>query len=191
MRATVSLGIYALLLLCAGAVLGQGLPLQARVERAVSRDLGIRVKDPNPTFALQFLASEVRVPEHASLRVAAMHSAGGRGTWLLRMECGSLRECLPFEVVLRGRKPLAEAVEGTHPTTASIVPPSRVDVGVPLVRAGQRVQLAESISGMHLSVPAVCLQGGSLGQRIRVRNVASRKVVLARVRAVGQVVVED
>ena len=44
---------------------------------------------------------------------------------------------------------------------------------------------------MHLSAPAICLQAGGMGQKIRVRNVSSGRVVLARVRTAGMVTVED
>jgi hypothetical protein len=61
----------------------------------------------------------------------------------------------------------------------------------PLVRAGQRVRVGEEISGMHLSASGMCLQAGGMGQTIRVRNVASGRVLLARVLGAGSVVVEE
>jgi hypothetical protein len=188
MRSVTSLLLSALLL-CAGQGLGQSVGLQAQVARAVAYDLGINAQDSSPQFGVQILGSEVRVPEPARLHVATLHAVAGAHTWLLRMECSSRVECMPFEVVLRGRGQHHASFLNLH--TRSSSPPSGSRIAAPMVRAGQRVQLAEDVSGMHLSAPAVCLQAGSLGQRIRVRNVSSGRVVLARVGGAGQVVVED
>lgn len=189
MRAMVSLVVGALLVLCAGQGTGQETHLRAQVATAVARDLSVSVPGSSAPVGMQVLGAQVRVPEQASLRVAAVHAVPGANTWLLRMECGSRRECLPFEVALRGRNRDAAAGVGSGSTPSYPVGDNRI--GAPLVRAGQRVQLAEEVSGMYLSTAAVCLEAGSLGQRIRVRNVASRRIVLARVRAAGQVMVED
>jgi hypothetical protein len=189
MRIIASLGMGALLLLGTGRAPGQSVQLQAQVARAITRDLGISLQEKSARLAVQILGAEVRVPSEARLHVAAVHAVAGGDTWLLRMACGSREECLPFEVMLRGRTQIAVAGAGVG--RASALPILSSPAGPPLVRAGERVMLAEEVSGMRLSAPAVCLQAGSAGQRIRVRNVSSRRVVLARVRAAGQVVVEE
>ncbi len=189
MRAMISLAVGALLLLCPAEGMGQETQLRAQVARAVARDLSISLSGSSAQLGMQVLGPQVRVPEQASLRVAAVHSVPAANTWLVRMECGSRRECLPFEVVLRGRTLDAAAGIGSRSAPSYPAPDSRIDA--PLVQAGQRVQLAEDVSGMHLSTAAICLEAGSLGQRIRVRNVSSRRIVLARVRAAGQLMVEE
>jgi hypothetical protein len=189
MRTITSLLLSALVL-CAGDGLAQTVGLQVRVARAVAHDLGIDIQDSSTHFGMQILGSEVQLPEQARLHVAAVHAVPGSAAWLLRLECGSRLECLPFEVVLRARGQEPSGLPSAPRRSSSAVLGNNL-AAAPLVRAGQRVQLAEEVSGMRLSAPAVCLEAGSMGQRIRVRNVSSGRVVLARVRAAGQVAVED
>lgn len=162
--------------------------LLARLEHTIVRDLGWKTPEPAAQLRLQVLAPGLRLPGEARLHVAAVHPAGGANTWLLRMECSTRVECLPFEVVLQTHRSENSSI-GT--ASAHSLPDSGNPLQAPMVRAGQRVQLAEQIPGMRLSAPAICLQAGSIGQRIRVRNASSGRVVLARVRAAGKVAVED
>ncbi len=176
-------------LLCSRNISAQtaGPALQSRVERVIVRELGWNMSDPALQPRLQVLAPELRLPAEARLHVAAVHPCAGAGTWLLRLECSRRVECLPFEVRLQMRGQDNRSIPGA--ATDSLAEPGN-SLAPPVVRAGQRVLLSEEASGMHLSAPAICLQAGRLGQRIRVRNVASGRVVLARVGADG-VTVED
>lgn len=187
MRTVTSLLLSAIVL-CVGEGLAQTVGLQAQVARAVARDVGIDTQASSTHFGVQILGAELRVPEQARLHVATVHAVAGAGTWLLRLECSSRLECLPFEVVLRTRGQDSVLLADSPARSSSQVSDNRPVP--PVVRAGQRVQMAEEVSGMRLSAPAVCLEAGSMGQRIRVRNMSSGRVVLARVRAPGQVAVE-
>ena len=175
--------------LCGRHVLAQvaDTSLRSRVERTIARELGWKMPQSGMQLRLRVLAPELQLPEQARLHVAAVHAAGGAGTWLLRLECSRRVECLPFEVRLQMRGQDNRSIPGA--ATDSLAEPGN-SLAPPVVRAGQRVLLSEEASGMHLSAPAICLQAGRLGQRIRVRNVASGRVVLARVGADG-VTVED
>ena len=164
-----------------------GAALQSQVEHTIVRELGWKSHDPDTQLRIQILAPEVRLPDTARLHVAAVHPFGAAGTWLLRMECGRRVECVPFEVRLQMRGGDGSPVGVGSPHAAR----DGDSLSPPLVRAGQRVQLSEETSAMHLSAPAICLQAGGMGQKIRVRNVSSGRVVLARVRAAGMVTVED
>jgi Chaperone for flagella basal body P-ring formation len=188
MRVTARL-IVALQLLSGGVGLAQTEQpqLQSRVARAVARDLRIDVGDEAARLRIQVLASALQLPAQARIHVAAVHAVPGGNEWFLRMECGSRIECLPFEVALLARS------AGELPASLSTQVPHAPGDGLaaPTVRAGQRVQLAEEVSGMRLSALGICLQAGGIGQKIRVRNLASGRVVLGRVRAAGRVAVED
>lgn len=177
------------LLLSAGQGLAQTAGLKSHVGRAVARDLGIETEGSSAYFGVRILGSEVRVAEQSGLHVAAVHAVPEANLWLLRMECSSRPACLPFEVLLRARGQATANLPDTRTKPGSLDPGVRL--ATPLVRAGQRVELAEEGSGMRLSAPVVCLEAGRMGQRIRVRNVSSGRVVVARVRAAGQVTVEE
>jgi len=160
-----------------------GTALDARVERTLVRDLGVILQTSQE---LRVLPSGLRLPDHIYLRVGGVHAAAAQAnTWLVRLECESRVECVPFEVLLRMRTGHSPAFALPAPAT------DRAALSSSVVRPGQRVQLAEEISGIHLIASGICLQAGSLGQRIRVRNVATGRVVLARVRSSGAVAVED
>ncbi len=162
---------------------------EARVIQAIARDLGIDMHEPVSRWRIELPASALRIPDAARLFVAGVHAVPAAKAWLLRLECGSRVECLPFEVVLRVPGAASGAQFVPQESKRSATPADKLTT--PLVRSGQKVRLAEELSGMRLSAPAVCLQAGSLGQKIRVRNVSSGRVVLARVRAAGQVAVEQ
>ena len=50
-----------------------------------------------------------------------------------------------------------------------------------LARSGDHVQLVEELAGLRLQVKVVCLQSGALGERIRVQNPATHRVLLATI----------
>jgi len=163
--------------------------LQSRVEAAVFRDLGLEALGADSSLTARVLSSGVQVPDEAQLRVAAVHKASAANDWLLRLECDSRRSCLPFEVLLRSSAASELRILNEH---AGIGPPVvEPKLSMAVVSAGDRVQLTREMSGMRLTAPGVCLQRGSLGQRIRVRNTATGRVVFARVLAPGRARVEE
>jgi hypothetical protein len=179
------------LVLCSGLAMAQSTQpvTETRVAQAIARDLGAHTQDAMAQARIEILASALRMPQGAQLHVAAVHAFAGAKTWLLRLECGSRLECLPFEVALRLRG--SDNGAGLALRHGSMLSTPLAQLSAPVVRSGEKVRLAEEVSGMRLSAPAVCLQSGSIGQKIRVRNVSSGRVVLARVRGAGRVAVEQ
>jgi len=153
----------------------------------VARDLGLEA-DVARGLHLQLLTPGLSLSHDVRLRVADVRSGGTPDLWLLRMECGSRSDCMPFEVALRYRP---AAPGGPLVRSQQKQPSAATEAHAPLVKPGQKVRLAEEVSGMRLSAPGICLQAGSLGQRIRVRNAASGRVVLARVSGSSNVMVEQ
>ena len=60
----------------------------------------------------------------------------------------------------------------------------------PLARSGDRMLLVEQRPGMRLQARVVCLESGALGDAIRVRNLATHRVLLATVAGKDEVRVE-
>lgn len=139
---------------------------------------------------LQLLRPPVTRPGTVHLRVVSIKAAG-EGVWFLRLDCDSRRDCLPFYVLLRwsaiDAAILARAGVESDAGQQTVVAASDRRPSAPLQRSGDRVDMIEELSGMHLRTHAVCLQSGSLGDRIRVRNLSTHRVVLATV-AGGQLV---
>jgi len=159
--------------------------LHDKVLAAVMRDLHFGLALGQDASRLQILDPLLSLPSGAELRVASVRAGYARGSWLLRMDCSSRRDCLPFHVLLRapfGSDNVAEAGQDSTPeqmqsgwrgTNSRHRPP--------LAHSGDRVLLVEERSGLRIKVPAVCLQPGALGDQIRVRNLASKRVLLATV----------
>lgn len=59
------------------------------------------------------------------------------------------------------------------------------------VQRGERVRLMSNIGGLEISVTAEALEPGTIGQRIRVRNQESKRIVTARVSGAGEVIIDE
>ncbi len=59
------------------------------------------------------------------------------------------------------------------------------------VQRGERVRLVSTSGTLEVSVAAEALEPGTPGQRIRVRNTESRRIVTARVRGAGEVFIDE
>ncbi len=165
-----------------------GSALRDQVAAAVARDLESRFAVAPDPGDLRILDSRLSVPSNSELHVASVRVGNSPGSWMLRMECASRRDCLPFHVVLR--MPVAgprEDLSARRRTSASelLQPAVRKtnpkQLRSPVARSGDHVLLVEERSGLRIKVTAVCLESGGLGDQIRVRNLASKRVLLAMV----------
>ncbi|OEC39418.1 flagella basal body P-ring formation protein FlgA [Pseudomonas sp. 1D4] len=84
----------------------------------------------------------------------------------------------PAEVVGQSARRSLRAGQVIGP--ANLAPPV-------LVRRGQRVTVLATAGGLNASVEAEALEDGRLGERIKLRNVSSRKPLEAKVTGPGQV----
>lgn len=93
---------------------------------------------------------------------------------LARLECADARQCLPFMVVLNvDRSALPSAVK------SSDAQPSRPQA--PLVRAGSSAVLQLDGGHVHISIPVICLENGTLGEIIRAASPDRRQFYTAQV----------
>jgi len=170
--------------------------LQRKVVAAIARDLQFDTADETTWSNLQVLAPSLSVPLDSELHVVSVRAGYTLGSWLLRMDCSSRRDCLPFHVVLH-----SPATNVRNPRYGNVVKAlsqandHAVAVGhgpslPPLARSGDRVLLVEERPGMRLQVAAVCLDSGTLGDAIRVRNLATHRVLMATIASKDQVRVE-
>jgi hypothetical protein len=136
-----------------------------------------RIELLNPTLA---------IPDDAVLRVADMRMTGIPGTWMVRMQCFPIGECLSFHVLLHGEQSSSRAFAPIRQFGSTAVS-SRSTI---VASSGDRIQLVEQRDGLRITVGGVCLQSGSLGEKIYVRNLATHRVVLARIVARGKLEVQ-
>jgi Chaperone for flagella basal body P-ring formation len=168
--------------------------VQRQAAAAVVRALHIDSTPEQIEKQLQLLGSPQSLPPGSSLRLVSVRPGFTPGTWLMRLDCSSRHDCLPFHALLRidvgvqlspsnsGASPALSKAGGSQSNPGSSV--------APLARSGDRVNLVEELAGMRLQVKAVCLQSGALGDRIRVQNLATHRVLLATIAGKNLVRVE-
>ena len=170
--------------------------LRARIASALSHDLQLDMPAGQLRASLRLLTPADNDSPRGELTVTTVQPSAQQGWWITRLECLPRSACLPFYVLLSSqldpcrRTTAACGTSGgssSLPSAASALQASgQPTLGV-AVRRGEKVTLVEDRSGMHLSAKAACLQSGGPGQAIRVRNLNSKRVVLATVVGPGLV----
>lgn len=162
--------------------------LRQKVAAAVARDLQSGLGGESCGDNLQVPVPAPSVPLGADLHVTFVRTGYSPGSWLLRLDCSSRRDCLPFHVVLYSpganlRQGFVASLEGSAPEqNRRNWPKARPkQLRSPVARSGDHVLLVEDLSGMRLKVTVVCLESAGLGDEIRVRNLATHRVLLATV----------
>lgn len=166
--------------------------LQQKVAEAVARDLQLTVGDQ--ASQMQILApATMSLPERARLHVVSVRSGFSPESWLVRVDCTDRADCLPFHVILHSASPQARNRAGDQSSAAVPLRNSLVRVRqlrAPLARSGDYMFLVEQRPGMRLQARVVCLESGALGDAIRVRNLATHRVLLATIAGKNEVRVE-
>jgi flagellar basal body P-ring formation chaperone FlgA len=167
--------------------------LQRKVVAAVARDLHFDSEDP--TIQVQILApATMSLPARVELHVVSVRAGFSPGSWLLRMDCAARHDCMPFHVVLRLASAELRNLAGVDRLNAAAQPQDWSthirQVHAPLARSGDRMLLVEERPGMRLQARVVCLESGALGDAIRVRNLATHRVLLATIAGKDEVRVE-
>ena len=120
----------------------------------------------------------VAVPaaERRTLRVVAVCKESGSGRLQFRLECREPEQCIPFLAYLRtAERAIAESCRPGSRSAAA--PPKKV-----AVRAGQRAMVVFVADRLRLTTSVICLERGSEGEIIRVKNQDGR-IFRARVAA--------
>ena len=167
--------------------------LEQKVAAAVARDVGL--SDENLARHVQVLDRSLSLPAGAELHVTAVRPGYSPGSWRLRIDCSSRRDCLPFHAVLHSPTASLRSDSAAGLAAPMASQPGRStgkpkQLQPPLTHSGDHVLLVEERSGMRLQVTVVCLQSGGLGDEIRVQNPATRRILLATVAGKNLVRVE-
>jgi hypothetical protein len=158
-------------------------PGPQQTEQAVARALNLSGSDPAGSFTLKILRPPL--PAKARVRLLSMQKAPDGNGVLARMACQNASQCLPFYVVVRGIN------------SPSLAPSAASDIGLrmpavkPPLHAGARVEIVEELSGLRFRTAGVCLQPGSIGDRIRVRTLSTHRVLEATIASLSLVKVEQ
>jgi hypothetical protein len=130
-------------------------------------------------------AVPVKVPA-PDLQVFRLTADPKRGVIEARLRC-LRQECLPFcanvQVSLPDSMDRLSFSIPTTPPTERVIPLGKRQP--PLMLAGEAAKLFVFTPGIRISMPVISLQSGELGQLIRLRAVATGKVLLGRVESKG------
>ena len=116
-----------------------------------------------------------RVRRDAAFRILRKNWDPALGSWILSVGCADPADCVPF--VLR----VPDAASGN----VTALPSLTVKAAVPVMRAGQTASLLWEQNGIRLLLPVVCMESGSVGDRVQVRVKNGRRVLRALVLRAG------
>lgn len=184
-------------------ILSLHVPQRISVRRAGARascaDIGERILASRKKFPTTVMdcGATGRILEAAPLQSTRAVWNPGLGSWEVSTRCVRPRDCVPF--LVRVRRPdsnpkLESSVrQGGGPATRlDLLSPfsEKAQPGLaqarPLVRPGETVTLLWEQDGIRLTVPAVCLDAGGAGQRVRARIVGGPRLISAIVVSAGR-----
>lgn len=139
-------------------------PITQKQIAAAVTDGGLQVS-ANEVSLLANVVATVRQPV---LRLSSVQPAANH-LLIARMECANAEQCIPFMVALRvnGIAPQT-AVKDIEPRPRPYRPANR-PVTL-LVRAGSRAILLLNGPHVHIRIPVICLENGTMGQTVRAAN---------------------
>lgn len=97
---------------------------------------------------------------------------------MVRVACETPEQCLPFMVTLHANLETAAHLQGLYASTS----PSRMTAAAPgqvVIRNGAQAVLLLDGKHVHIKIPVITLENGSIGQRIRVAEKDSRLTYMA------------
>jgi len=145
------------------------------VAETVSR-IGVSVSADQITFPAAVVAT-TPVP---ALRIRSVEKLGD-DRLLARLECMNSDECLPFFVDVHVRQGSEAQIATIAADAQQYQPSNHARGGALAVRSGSMVTLMLDGDHVHIRMQAICLQGGSPGQTIRVTDTKRRLVYQAQV----------
>jgi hypothetical protein len=146
-------------------------PLKEQVATVLGHDLGVSPAALENN--LRVLAPFASLPLEAALHVVSIRRDFAPGMWIVRLDCTSRHDCLPFVALLRSE---------AKPPAMGSWPMVKATPGVAsVVHGGDHVEVVAEGPGIKLRATGVCLDSGGLGQRIRVRNSSTHRVLVATV----------
>lgn len=172
--------IRVLQIVAAGSML-LAMPLLAAPRYVISRDeIAAAVRDAGmPITAAQVapLADVVSSVATPQLRVRSIEPSGGQQS-VARIECVRSSDCLPFVVTIHTERAAGSAANAD----AVAAPEVHTIAGVhPVIHSGSAVVLHLDSGRVHISVPAICLDNGAIGQTVRAASPDRSRNYLAQV----------
>lgn len=132
---------------------------------------------------LTMLSDAVATTAEPELRVQSMQRWPGDKV-VVRLECATQQQCLPFFVSVRLGNAAAPNPIATANSTISTEPIPRNTPTI-AVRAGSPATLYIEGDHIHIRVAVKCLQSGTIGQTVRAEGPDRQQTYTAQVESVG------
>ena len=151
-------------------------PVKADQVAASANKMGLEISPGQVTM----LTDVVTTTTTPSLKVRSIERQDKQGM-LVRMECESRDQCLPFIVSIRADSANDMPVIPSSRSLAVLGTPSRSVSPQPVIRTGSPVTLLLDSDRVHIRIPVVCLENGATGQTIRVKSKDHHLIYTAQV----------
>jgi len=134
------------------------------------------------TAQLTMLSDAVAATADPQLRVQSMQRWPGDRV-VVRMECATQRQCLPFFVSVRLGNGASSQLAMSN--TEALTPHNLRTAPTPAVHSGEPATLFIEGDHIHIRVAVVCLQNGTVGQTIRAEGPDHQQTYTAQVTGNG------
>jgi hypothetical protein len=147
---------------------------------AAMADMGMQVSPGQLTMMTTPVASTAE----PQLRVQSMQRWPGDRV-VVRMECESQQQCLPFFVSVRLRAESASMAPAAALAPAPMAPQKVQTSQDAVVRAGSPATLFLDGNRIHIRVAVTCMQAGKIGETIRAQGPDHQQTYIAQVTGAG------
>jgi flagella basal body P-ring formation protein FlgA len=128
---------------------------------------------------IELLSGISATRENASMRVVSVTDQTA-GAVKVKLRCQDNQACLPFYVLVHG----FDGVNATH-ALVSAAPVAKETSPQSVIHSGDHATLILESPDSRMSLPVICLQSGSPGQKIRVTSPDHRQFFDAEIVATG------
>jgi|SRR5690242_969637 len=152
------------------------------IARATNSGSGVTVP------VIEVLGRPVSRAARPELRVESSRWNGSLQAVEFRLRCVERLQCGAFLVRVSSSAPEFRHAQSLFPGSArgnGAANPPEIAASL-LARPGRAAKMAWRGAGFRIWLPVMCLEGGGLGQRIRVRDRSGRRNFLARVTGPGE-----
>jgi hypothetical protein len=157
--------------------------IQQQAAEAVARDLNLS-SESQVVQNLQVLAPFRSLPPGATIQVISIKPGFTPGSWVVRLDCASRRDCLPFDAVLQmpgagGGTPSAKVGPRIYKVALKAPALTKRLLAPPLARRGDHAELVAELPGIRLQTQVICLGSGALGDQIQVQTLKTHRTLTA------------
>jgi hypothetical protein len=129
---------------------------------------------------VEFVGSVSSSDPAVAVRVTGWKKLNAGTVWV-RLMCRRAQDCLPFFILLHSSDQAGIPSFSPAPDSEIRSAPSKRTHAPALIRAGSRATLLLESGQSRIRTSVICLDSGERGSRIRVRNLATKRIIAAEI----------